>query len=644
MTTANYGVINKVYKGDVKMKRKAFKSESKRLLDLMINSIYTNKDIFLRELISNASDAIDKLYYRSLTDKKVKVKKDKLEINIDYDKENRTLVIEDNGIGMTEEELDKNLGTIAESGSLSFKENMTKQDKIDIIGQFGVGFYSAFMVSDCIEVETKSVDSDKGYKWISTGAEGYSIEECDKKENGTKISLHIKPDTEEDNYSDYLEEYNLKELIKKYSDYIRYPIKMKVTKHELKDEEKHEYVDKVEVETINSMVPLWKKKASDVTEEEYNNFYMDKFNDFDKPLKVIHTSVEGMCSYNGLLFIPSHAPYDYYTKDYEKGLSLYASGVLIMEKCADLLPDYFSFVKGVVDSEDLSLNISREILQKSKSLGLIAKNIESKIKKELETMLKEEREKYEEFFKTFGVQLKYGVYNNYGADKDKLKDLIMFHSSKEDKLITLKEYVDAMPEGQEKIYYASGASIAKIDSLPQVEQVKEKDYDILYLTDYVDEFAITAIQEYEGKKFANVENGDLDLETDEEKEETKKVNEENEDLLKDMQEEIKDVKEVRFTNKLKTHPVCLTSEGDVSIEMQKVFDSMPNDLGIKAQTVLEINEKHPIAKKLKELYKKDKDEFKKYTKILYSEAKMIAGLPIDNPTEISNLICEVISK
>lgn len=626
------------------MKKKAFKSESKRLLDLMINSIYTNKDIFLRELISNASDAIDKLYYRSLTDKKVKVKKDKLEINIDYDKENRTLVIEDNGIGMTEEELDKNLGTIAESGSLSFKENMTKQDKIDIIGQFGVGFYSAFMVSDCIEVETKSVDSDKGYKWISTGAEGYSIEECDKKENGTKISLHIKPDTEEDNYSDYLEEYNLKELIKKYSDYIRYPIKMKVTKHELKDEEKHEYVDKVEVETINSMVPLWKKKASDVTEEEYNNFYMDKFNDFDKPLKVIHTSVEGMCSYNGLLFIPSHAPYDYYTKDYEKGLSLYASGVLIMEKCADLLPDYFSFVKGVVDSEDLSLNISREILQKSKSLGLIAKNIESKIKKELETMLKEEREKYEEFFKTFGVQLKYGVYNNYGADKDKLKDLIMFHSSKEDKLITLKEYVDAMPEGQEKIYYASGASIAKIDSLPQVEQVKEKDYDILYLTDYVDEFAITAIQEYEGKKFANVENGDLDLETEEEKEETKKVNEENEDLLKDMQEEIKDVKEVRFTNKLKTHPVCLTSEGDVSIEMQKVFDSMPNDLGIKAQTVLEINEKHPIAKKLKELYKKDKDEFKKYTKILYSEAKMIAGLPIDNPTEISNLICEVISK
>ena len=626
------------------MKKKAFKSESKRLLDLMINSIYTNKDIFLRELISNASDAIDKLYYRSLTDKKIKVKKDKLEIRIDYDKDNRTLVIEDNGIGMTEEELDKNLGTIAQSGSLKFKEDIPKKDKVDIIGQFGVGFYSAFMVSDCIEVETKSIDSDKGYKWISTGAEGYSIEECDKKDNGTKISLHIKEDTDEDNYSEYLEEYNLKELIKKYSDYIRYPIKMKITKHVLKDEEKHEYEDKEEIETINSMVPLWKKKEKVLTEEEYNNFYTDKFNDFDKPLKVIHTSVEGMCSYNGLLFIPSHAPYDYYTKDYEKGLSLYASGVLIMEKCADLLPDYFSFVKGVVDTEDLSLNISREILQKSKSLNLIAKNIESKIRKELETMLKEDREKYEEFFKTFGVQLKYGIYNNFGQDKDKLKDLIMFHSSKKDKLITLKEYVEKMKDGQEKIYYAAGASIAKIDSLPQVEQVKEKDYDILYLTDYVDEFAITAIGEYDGKKFVNVENGDLDLETEEEKENTKKVNKENEDLLKAMQEEIKEVKEVRFTNKLKTHPVCLTSEGDISIEMQKVFDAMPNDMGIKAQTVLEINEKHPISQKLKELYQSDKEEFKKYTKILYSEARIIAGLPIDNPTEISNLICEVISK
>lgn len=626
------------------MKKKAFKSESKRLLDLMINSIYTNKDIFLRELISNASDAMDKLYYRSLTDKKVKVKKDKLEINISFDKDNRTLVIEDTGCGMTEEELENNLGTIAQSGSLSFKENMTKQDKIDIIGQFGVGFYSAFMVSDAIEVITKSIDSDKAYKWVSTGAEGYSIEEVEYEKVGTKISLHIKPDTEDEIYSEYLEEYKLKELIKKYSDYIHYPIKMEVINHILKDKGKNEYEDKKEIETINSMIPLWKKNKKDITEEEYNNFYMDKFNDFDQPIKTIQTSVEGVCSYKGLLFIPSHAPYDYYTKDYEKGLSLYASGVLIMEKCQELLPDYFSFVKGVVDTEDLSLNISREILQKSKSLSLIAKNIESKIRKELEALLKEDKEKYEEFFKTFGVQLKYGIYNNFGADKDKLIDLIMFYSSKKEKLITLKEYIDNMKEDQEKIYYASGASIAKIDSLPQVEQVKDKDYDILYLTDYVDEFAITAISEYEDKKFTNVESNDLDLESEQEKEEIKKVNEKNTDLLKEMSLEIKEVKEVRFTSKLKSHPVCLTSEGDVSIEMQKVFDAMPNDMGIKAQMALEINEKHPIADKLKLLYKEDKEEFKKYTKILYSEAKLIAGLPIDNPTEISNLICEVISK
>lgn len=626
------------------MKKKAFKSESKRLLDLMINSIYTNKDIFLRELISNASDAIDKLYYRSLTDKKVKLKKDQLEIRLSFDKENKTLVIEDTGCGMTEEELENNLGTIAQSGSLSFKENMTKQDKIDIIGQFGVGFYSAFMVSDGIEVITKSVDSEKAYKWVSTGAEGYTIEECEKEETGTKISLHIKEDTEDDIYSEYLEEYRLKELIKKYSDYIRYPIKMEVTNHVLKDAEKQEYEDKKEIETINSMIPLWKKDKKDITEEEYNNFYMDKFNDFDQPVKTIQTSVEGICSYKGLLFIPSHAPYDYYTKDYEKGLSLYASGVLIMEKCAELLPDYFSFVKGVVDTEDLSLNISREILQKSKSLSLIAKNIESKIRKELEEMLKEDREKYEQFFKTFGVQLKYGIYNNFGADKDKLTNLIMFYSSKKEKLITLQEYVDNMKEDQEKIYYAAGSSIAKIDSLPQVEQVKDKEFDILYLTDYVDEFAITAISEYDGKKFTNVESKDLDLETEQEKEETKKINEENTELLKDMTEEIGEVKDVKFTNKLKSHPVCLTSEGDVSIEMQKVFDAMPNDMGLKAQMVLEINEKHPIAEKLKDLYQEDKEEFKKYTKILYSEAKMIAGLPIENPAEISNLICEVIAK
>lgn len=623
---------------------KEFKSESKRLLDLMINSIYTNKDIFLRELISNASDALDKLYYRSLTDKDVKVNKEDLEINLEYNKDKRTLTIKDNGCGMTKEELESNLGTIAKSGSLSFKENMTKDEKIDIIGQFGVGFYSAFMVSDKITVKSLSIDSDKAYSWESTGADGYEIKECKKKERGTEIKLHLKEDDDETNYSKYLDEYELKNLVRKYSDYISFPIKMECTHHELKDEEKHKYEDHKEIETLNSMVPIWKKNKSEVTDADYENFYMDKFSDYDKPLKVISTSVEGMASFKALLFIPSHAPYDYYTQDYEKGLSLYSNGVLIMEKCADLLPDYFSFVKGVVDSEDLSLNISREMLQESQSMKIIAKNIESKIRRELETMLKDDRETYISFFKTFGVQLKYGVYNNYGQDKDKLKDLVMFYSSKHERLITLKEYVDEMKENQDSIYYASGASIDKINALPQVEQVKDKDYDILYLTDYVDEFCITAIQNYEDKKFVNVSDGSLDLETEEEKEQTKKVNEDMKDLLKEMCDEIKEVNEVKFSNKLKSHPVCLTTKGDVSIEMQKVFDAMPNDMGIKAQTILEINEKHPIAEKLKDLYANDKEEFKKYTKILYSEARMIAGLPIDNPTEISRLICEVISK
>ncbi len=626
------------------MAKKEFKSESKRLLDLMINSIYTNKDIFLRELISNASDALDKLYYRSLTDKKVKVDKDDLSIDLAFDRDSRTLTITDNGCGMTKEELEANLGTIAKSGSLSFKENMSKDEKIDIIGQFGVGFYSAFMVSDKIVVNSLSIDSDKAYTWESEGADGYTITESTRDERGTEIILHIKEDDEETNYSKYLDEYEIKNLVRKYSDYISFPIKMECTHHELKDEEKHEYEDHKEIETLNSMVPIWKKNKNDVSDADYENFYMDKFSDYDKPLKVISTSVEGMASFKALLFIPSHAPYDYYTQDYEKGLALYSNGVLIMEKCADLLPDYFSFVKGVVDSEDLSLNISREMLQESQSMKVIAKNIESKIRRELEAMLKNDRETYISFFKTFGVQLKYGVYNNYGADKDKLKDLVMFYSSKHERLVTLKEYVDNMPEGQDKIYYASGASIEKINALPQVEQVKDKDYDILYLTDYVDEFCVTAISEYEEKKFANVSDGSLDLETEEEKAENKKVNEDNSDLLKAMNDEIKDVNEVKFSNKLKSHPVCLTTKGDVSIEMQKVFDAMPNDMGIKAQTILEINEKHPIAEKLKDLYENDKEEFKKYTQILYSEARMIAGLPIDNPTEISRLICEVISK
>ncbi len=626
------------------MKKKEFKSESKRLLDLMINSIYTNKDIFLRELISNASDALDKLYYRSLTDKKIKVSKEDLIINLAFDKEKRTITISDTGCGMTKDELESNLGTIAKSGSLKFKEDMSKDEKIDIIGQFGVGFYSAFMVSDKISVISKSIDDDSAYLWESEGADGYTISPAKKDKVGTEILLHIKEDTDDENYSKYLDEYELKSLIKKYSDYITFPIQMMVTHHELKDEEKHEYEDKKELETINSMVPIWKKDKKDIEDSDYENFYMDKFNDYDKPLKVINYNVEGMCTYKSLLFIPSHAPSDYYTQDYEKGLALYTNGVLIMDRCSDLLPDYFSFVKGVVDTDDLSLNISREILQDSPSLKLIAKNIESKIRKELEAMMKDDRENYNSFFKTFGVQLKYGIYNNFGQDKDKLKDLIMFYSSKHEKLISLKEYVQEMAEGQDKIYYAAGSSVSKVNDMPQVEQVKEKGYDILYLTDYVDEFAITAINEFDGVKFINVESKDLDLETEEEKEETKKINEDNSDLLKDMATLIGDISEVRFTKKLKKHPVCLTSKGDISIEMQKVFDAMPNDLGLKADTVLEINEAHPISDKLKKLYKKDKDEFNKYTKILYCEARMIAGLPIDNPTEISSLICEVIAK
>ena len=626
------------------MPKKEFQSESKRLLDLMINSIYTNKDIFLRELISNASDALDKLYYRSLTDDKISINRDDLEINIEFDKDKRLLTITDNGCGMTKEELETNLGTIAKSGSLAFKENMSQEEKTSIIGQFGVGFYSAFMVSDHIEVLSRSVDSDETYVWESDGADGYTIKKGKKKDIGTTIKLSIKDNTDEFSYDKYLDEYELKTLVKKYSDYISFPIKMECTHHELKDEEKHEYEDHKEIETLNSMVPIWKKKKDEVSDEDYENFYMDKFSDYDKPMRVITSSVEGKVSYKSLLFIPSHAPYDYYTQEYEKGLALYSNGVLIMEKCADLLPDYFSFVKGVVDSEDLPLNISRELLQESNGVKLIAKNIEGKIRKELEEMMKENREEYISFFKTFGVQLKYGVYNNFGQDKDKLKDLVLFYSSKHEKLISLKEYVEEMKESQEAIYYASGSSIEKIRALPQVEQVLDKEFDILYLTDYVDEFCITALQSYEDKKFVNVSDGDLDLESDEEKEEVKKINEDYSDLLKEMCAEIDEVKEVKFSNKLKTHPVCLTTKGDVSIEMQKVFDAMPNNMGIKAETILEINEKHPISDKLKELYESDKEEFKKYTKILYSEARIIAGLPIDNPTEISKLICEVLSK
>lgn len=628
------------------MKKKQFRAESKRLLDMMIHSIYSNKEIFLRELISNASDAIDKLYYRSLTDKKVKVEKDDLKIRVEIDKENRLLIVEDNGCGMTEEELENNLGTIAESGSFAFKQEEDKKKKaIDIIGQFGVGFYSAFMVSDQVTVESKSIDSEKAYRWTSSGADGYNIEECERDTVGTKIILKIKQDEEEENYSDFLENYRIQNIIRKYSDYIRYPIQMEVEHRHLKEGSKDEYESHIETETINSMIPLWKKNKNEIKEEEYNNFYHEKYMDYEDPIHVIHTSVEGQVSYNALLYIPSHASYDYYSKEYEKGLNLYTSGVMIMEKCGELLPDYFSFVKGLVDSNDLSLNISRELLQQDRRLGLIAKNIEKKIKSELENMLENDREKYEQFFKAFGMQLKFGIYNNFGMDKDKLKDLILFHSSTENKLTTFKEYVSRMKEKQEKIYYACGESIAKIDLLPQVEQVKEKGYEILYLTDYVDEFVTQTLMEYDGHQFVNVSTGDLDLDSEEEKEELNKENEESKEMFEEMGKVLeKEVTAVRFTNRLKNHPVCLTSTGNISLEMEKVINAMPTDEKIKAQTVMEINAHHKIAEKLKEIYKKDKNSFDNYTKVLYAQARLIEGLPIENPTEISSLICDLLSK
>ena len=623
------------------MGTKQFKAESKRLLDLMINSIYTNKEIFLRELISNASDAIDKLYYRSLTDKNLSVDCTKLEIKVEIDKENRNLIIKDNGCGMTEKELENNLGTIAKSGSLAFKEANEQKEDISIIGQFGVGFYSAFMVSDKVTVESKSVDSEQSYKWESSGADGYTIEPCDKKEIGTTITLHIKQDSEEEKYSEFLEEYTLQELIKKYSDYIRYPIKMDVEHEHKKEGTENEYEKVIETETINSMIPIWKKEKSKVKKEEYNSFYTEKFNDFLPPLKVIHSSVEGQFSYNALLYIPSHLPYDYYSQDYEKGLQLYSNGVLIMDKCSDLLPDYLGFVKGLVDSQDLSLNISREMLQHDRQLKIIAKNIENKIRSELQNMLKNDRENYEKFFNTFGMQLKYGTYNNFGIDKDKIKDLLMFYSSTEKKLVTLSEYVSRMKEGQTSIYYACGESIDKIDLLPQVDSVKDKGYEMLYLPASVDEFVMQTLQEFDGKKFANVCADSTDLETSEEKEELKKINEENKSMFDFMKEAINgEVDGIRLTHKLKNHPVCLTSEGELSVKMEKVINAMPNEQKVKAQTILEINESHPIVEKLKKLYENNKDDLKDYTKILYAQARLIEGLPIENPTEISNLVCK----
>ena len=627
------------------MKEKQFKAESKRLLDLMINSIYTNKEIFLRELISNASDALDKRYYNSMTQKKETVDKDKLNIKILVDKENKLLTIEDNGCGMNKEELENNLGTIAKSGSLAFKEAQEKQDDVEIIGQFGVGFYSCFMVSNDVTVISKSLDDEQAYKWHSKGVEGYTIEPTEKNEIGTKIILKIKDDTEDEKYSRYLEEFVIKNLVKKYSDYIRYPILMDVEHEKLKEGSKDEYEKIKETETLNSMVPLWKKKKSEIKQEEYDSFYTSKFSDFSKPQKVIHTQAEGTFSYNALLFIPSHLPYDFYTKEYEKGLQLYSNGVLIMEKCAELLPDYFGFVKGLVDSPDLSLNISREMLQHDRQLKTLAKNIEKKINAELTKMLNSDRDEYIRFFNNFGSQLKYGAYDNYGMDKDKLKDLLMFYSSTDKKLTTLKEYVSRMKEDQKDIYYACGETLDKIDMLPQVEKVKEKGYEILYLIENIDEFVVHSLMNYDEKKFTNICTNELDLDTEEEKEKLKKENEENKDMFDAMKDAIKDeVQLVRFTHRLKNHPVCLTSEGAISLEMEKVINAMPTDQNVKAQKVLEINEEHPIANKLKELYKEDKDKLKDYTKILYSQARLIEGMSVENPTEISNLICDIMAK
>lgn len=625
------------------MKKKQFKAESKKLLDMMINSIYTHKEIFLRELISNASDAIDKLYFRSLTDDSVKMNRDEFCIMLDIDKEARTLTISDNGIGMTAEELESNLGTIAKSGSFNFKnENADNEnaDDISVIGQFGVGFYSSFMVADKVEVVSKAFGEEKANKWISSGADGYTIEECEKESAGTVITLHIKEDTENEHYSDYLEQYRIDELVKKYSDYIRYPIKMEMS-HQVPDKDKEgEYITEVSVETLNSMIPLWRKSKSEIKPEEYNEFYKEKFMDYSDPQLVIHSKTEGQATFNSLMFIPENPPYDFYSKEYEKGLQLYSNGVLIMDKCADLLPDYFSFVKGLVDSADLSLNISREMLQHDHQLKIIAKAIDKKIKSELKKLLNNDREKYDKFFSTFGTQLKYGVYANYGMEKDGLKDLLEFKSSMSDGYTTLKEYVERMADSQESIYYACGESVEKIALLPQLEAVKEKGYEVLYCTDEIDEFAIQMLMEYDGKHFANICKDDIDLSTDAEKEAINKKNEDSKELLDKIKNVLGDkVSAVKFSNKLGSHPVSISAQGYVSLEMEKVFSQMPGaNQGMKAQLVLEINSEHPIVEKLENA---DDEQLKKYVTLLYSSARLIAGLDIENPTQFSDLIAEM---
>lgn len=624
------------------METKQFKAESKRLLDLMINSIYTHREIFLRELISNASDAIDKIYYKALTDDSLTFEKENYYIKVSIDKENRTVKISDTGIGMTKEELDDNLGVIAKSGSLQFKKENELKDGYDIIGQFGVGFYSAFLVADEVTVISKAFGSDQAYKWESKGVDGYTIETCEKDSVGTEIILKIKENTEEDNFNEYLEEYKLKSIIKKYSDFIRYPIKMDVTQTRLKKDSEKEYEDYTEEQTINSMIPIWRKNKKELNQEDYDNFYSEKHYGFDKPIKHIHISVEGSVNYNAILYIPEKTPYDFYTNEYEKGLELYSNGVLIMNKCSDLLPDYFAFVKGIVDSEDLSLNISREILQHDRQLKLIAKNIKTKIKNELEHILKNERDKYEKFYESFGRQLKYGVYSDFGSNKEVLQDLLMFYSSKEKKMVTLDEYVSRMPEDQKYIYYAAGESIERIEKMPQTELLLDKGYEILYFTEDVDEFAIRMLMTYKDKEFKSVSSADLGIETEENKNSSSEDDKENKELFEYMKNILSDkVKDVRASKRLKNHPVCLSNDGELTIEMEKILNSMPNNQNIKADKVLEININHDVFKSLKEAYEKDKDKLKLYTDLLYNQALLIEGLSIDDPVEFTNNMCKI---
>lgn len=622
------------------MTKKQFQAESKRILELMVHSIYTHKDIFLRELISNASDAIDKMYYRALSDETIDFNKDDYFIKVELDKDARTITIRDTGIGMTADELESNLGIIAKSGSLAMKQATKMEEDHSLIGQFGVGFYSAFMVADRVTVRTRSVDSEQGYLWESEGTDGYTIEPTDKTDIGTEITLHVKADTDDETYSSFLEEYEIRSLIKKHSDFIRYPIKLDVTKHRQK-EDSEEYEDYVEEETVNSMVPIWRKRKSELSDEDYKAFYHEKRYGFDEPLKHLHLNVDGTIRYQSILYIPSTVPFDYYTKEFEKGLELYSNGVLIMEKSPDLLPDYFGFVKGMVDSEDLSLNISREMLQQDRQLRVIAKNVKSKIKGMLEKMLQNEREDYEKFYESFGRQLKFGVYDQFGAAKDELKDLLLFHSSNEKKLVTLKEYVERMKDDQKYIYYATGESIHRIDLLPQAERLKEEGFEILYFTEEIDEFAIKMLQSYDDKEFKSIASGDLGLDD----EAAKSLNEDNKDLFAFMKTELGDrVKEVRASTRLKSHPVCLTVAGDVSIEMEKILNTMPNGGGMKAEKVLEVNADHAIFQTLQRVYKEDEAKAKQYTDLLYQQALLIEGLPIEDPVAYSNAVCALMAE